>query len=656
MKYNSQARIQNNTFDGLSYGIYSQDYYPGASFDDISGNTFNINITGIYENGVTGSQIYLNNFYMSTDLGRLAYSGAPNIISVYKNACSNYIFEENNFNGEAAQIDVPHIGLLINDGGSNDQIIYKNNFTEFDYAILAQGSNRNSTGSSGLSFKCNTMDFQNNDISVSSASLGSGIGIATSQGSGQSGNTKAAGNLFNKVDYLPQFYEIESQFWNLSNIPSAVTYHHHNMNGELESLKKRIIPGYLESSYINGVTVTPNNLSTWDPSASCPSQIQSSGKEEKLASADVGIASTENTLNTLVDDGNTPELKQEVQSAVSNEAYDLHNELLNSSPYLSNEVLETATQKEEVLSNPLIRDVLVANPHSAKDEEVLTMIDSRNMPDYMKEQIISGQAIISGKEQLEAQLHQQRMEYNATLSLIIAEYLDAEHDNYSIDNAKQYLSNAKNIDARYQLAGLYFNEGNTQALASTLNSISIDFDLNQDQSQELSDMSNYFSIVNQLKVNGRQAHNLNDAEINELNSIYENSNNKASIYARNLLLQAQEIEYQAPVILPDMDNKSTLVTTQANTSNTQQDPVFIQVYPNPAKDYIIFEYDIISEFDKAHVIIYQGTKGEQIKQIGLVSSQNSLTIDVKDLSPGAYIASIQVDGKTLKSIKFTIAK
>ena len=153
----------------------------------------------------------------------------------------------------------------------------------------------------------------------------------------------------------------------------------------------------------------------------------------------------------------------------------------------------------------------------------------------------------------------------------------------------------------------------------------------------------------------RQVSELTSNEINTLTTLYENSQNKASVYARNILLAAEEIEYDAPVIYPDMGNKSSLITQQANNSQQLAEQVYIDVYPNPARDYIIFEYDIVKKYESAQLHIYDGVKSNLLMQQNIEEKQNSVSIGVKDWAPGVYIASIVVDGKILKSIKFTVA-
>jgi len=149
-----------NTFSGLHRGI---DYYLSNSYKIIrvEDSKFENNTTGIYLSGASNVRITSNTFNIPaiTDHCGLYLDNCP----------SGYTVEENKFIGATLpdENSSSNYGLVVNNSGSEEKMIYNNYFESLYYAAQAQYVNRN-TGNkvTGLVYKCN--DFRTNiyDITV----------------------------------------------------------------------------------------------------------------------------------------------------------------------------------------------------------------------------------------------------------------------------------------------------------------------------------------------------------------------------------------------------------------------------------------------------------------------------------------------------------
>jgi len=118
------------------------------------------------------------------------------------------------------------------------------------------------------------------------------------------------------------------------------------------------------------------------------------------------VDSTQMLLSQLVDGGNTEQLNTDVQSSIPPDALPLYNDLMGKSPYLSDTVMITAVNKEDVLSSSMVTDILSANPQAAKSEEIMDQVENRINPltDEQMSQVLEGLTETGGKEILEGEI------------------------------------------------------------------------------------------------------------------------------------------------------------------------------------------------------------------------------------------------------------
>lgn len=131
---------------------------------------------------------------------------------------------------------------------------------------------------------------------------------------------------------------------------------------------------------------------------------------------------TSETLITLIDEGETSDKVLEVNLASPSEALEVRNSILQYSPFVSDTVLKSSIYREELLNNAMIRDIMVANPHSAKSGTIMQELDMRldPMPEYMKDEILEGIFVLSAKELMEAKRDMDMQFYNYGFNRILS--------------------------------------------------------------------------------------------------------------------------------------------------------------------------------------------------------------------------------------------
>jgi len=159
-----------------------------------------------------------------------------------------------------------------------------------------------------------------------------------------------------------------------------------------------------------------------------------------MTAAEAMANQTEATLVSLVDGGNTEALDYTVQTAFPDEGFEVQQDLITESPYLSDRVMTSTVEREDMMPNAMVRDVLVANPQSAKSQEVLTKLDERAepMPDYMMDQIMAGAEVAGTKETLELELSGHITERSEAYQNLYMHYKTQSEDEFREEYPKLY--------------------------------------------------------------------------------------------------------------------------------------------------------------------------------------------------------------------------
>lgn len=375
-----------------------------------------------------------------------------------------------------------------------------------------------------------------------------------------------------------------------------------------------------------------------------------------MAEAESNIQTTEDTLLARVDGGDTQVLNNFILMSMPGEELQTRQHLLNYSPYLSDTVMKSAIYKEDVLPNAIIRDILVANPQSAKSNDVLQQLDKRfePMPDYMMAQIMNGKDSLGKKEELEAKLAFWKQKYNIAFNRLINIYLNDTVNSESFDNLALIFKNKNTIESKYSLAFLYFQQGDINQVNTILNNIPDDFNLSNNEEAVYNDYLDYFDVIKQLKYDSLNILDLESTQITCLFNLSENSAALTEAYARNILTDAGLMNYDETVIFPDA-HKSAKADNYDDVKITDENKSFLTAFPNPAKNFVILKYKLDTETVSANIKIYD-VNGKFIKSININDMQNQIIISTKSFNPGIYFIVLQTSNNQKETVKLNVIR
>lgn len=631
-----------NEFINLKQGVKAYGLSNPSQFTiDIKNTDFDC-ANGAYLMDVANTEVLLNNFTEREN--RYDVTTGEHLYGLYLDMCTDYYVEGNEFEGIATGIPAHLVGLVVKNQHTANTEIYRNSFDGLGAATEAIGQNKHPDWSTptGLRLRCNEYNngITNVYITEDTNNPGTTNGIALTQGVNSGLPDELAGNLFGTSSGLHIF--------NASTCGYFAYYHHKT------SSNPRVKPSFNQGSFsVNEITT-----SLYGPE-SCPNNlaVQIIGSKSKATSEKQVIEDTEQTLMSLVDGGDTEALKQEVIFTGDAEAYDSYNDLMSKEGYLSETVLEEVAAKETALNKAMVRDVLVANPQAAKSTKVQDKLDTRldPLPEYMRAQIQEGLTELSAKEYLDLRIAKAKVKHDYYIRKGVQQAIEAGQEEGAADPTDAVLtllSNTNDLTFEYQKLEILDAKGRSTEAEQVL-SLMQSMDKSQKQVENLQDFIDIRTMLKTWEEAGKNMHALEQADISALKG-YSQKNNKAAAKAIAILAINNELDYIAPVYMPeDNTNRSAQTWSSFGAPTVEKD--MLKLYPNPAKDYFTIEYSFTTN-DKPIVLKVTDVQGKVVYTKQLQYKHDQLVINASTYSKGAYYISLFAGSQLIKSKSIQINK
>jgi len=626
-------------FNNLRYGVYALNS-TSSKYICIDTAIFLNNLTGIYMSAVDEQRITSNDLLIDYFEDFSVAYDTPKPVGLYLETCKYYMIEENSFSNESTIENATGIHIL--NSGPYASEVYNNSFDGFYSGVTAAGENRNGS-LEGLCLICNDFMRCETDIYVTpeGGSITANLGINQQQGLPNGQADGPAGNTFT----IDDFQDLEKNYYNET---ANTIYYAHHLNLGLVKLEP--------NPYYN-INVQPDPFADYSKQESCPSNlgggIDIPTEMLTLSNESVQIEAYQDTLGQYVDGGDTDNLTLEVQTSFPDEAMQIRQELLNESPYLSDTVMETAIMKENVLPNVMIRDILVANPQSAKSAEVLNTLDDRfiPMPDYMMSEIMQGLNAIGAKEILEQELSKHKTIHSKSLSKLLRHYKQDTINAWAHDSLISLLLAEPFPGPHYKAAFIYLEQNDSLSIQSTLDNIPQVFILSDRETIVHNLFLDYFGILSELQEDSLAS--IDSIQELALLNIAQNDHLLTGLYARNHLHGYDLINYIEPIFLPESLKSTPTWGNYKPVSGSNSK--LMKIFPNPAGGYFIIEYDL-REINGKAVLILSDLNGRRLDSFTIEDKQNQQLLGTSSYPSGMYILQLFINNALIETHKVQIIK
>lgn len=625
-----------STFEGLYYGvIINYNNVSGTYSSFVSNSIFTNNSIGIKLNPNTNIVSIKNNVfnvgYNEPDKG---ICGTSQGFGIYLNNSNTFIIEDNAFNKYAqAPADGVYIGIEANNTQTGSDEIFRNSFQGLTHANHATDQNWLTDEYEGLEYYCNEHSNNNNDLFFTFKNNQNTSGVQRSQGN----NNNSTGNVFtNNINgynlYNNTSFDVDYYYNVAENSEIPFSYTAATINPKPQIL----VAGCNDGTDIKGLT-----------------DAEKQAMESDYTNAEADYNSVKSLYQSLNDGGNTEVLKTEVSSSWPDDMWELREELLGLSPYLSTDVLKTAADKTEVLPESILFEILAANPDELKKEELMAYLENKEepLPDYM----ISILRQLADGETAKTIMLNDMARYNRQKSRIARQMLVSLPFEAEADAAEYrlWLSRLEGMHNDRKIVASLIAEGKTTDALALANLFPELYAL---ENQALNEHEYYMDMLSldiDLKSENRSPAQLNSSEMALVEQIAQNSQSYAGAQARGLLEHFYGLHFCECANTIVDENKSM-------DSHIEQDDfakamgLNIKTEPNPASSWVAFNYQLPLGSEHAELLI-KALDGKHIAQFRLSSEQGQEVWDSRNIKAGTYIYEL-VCGELKQTGKIIIVK
>jgi hypothetical protein len=623
-----------NSFENLKYGIKSN----GGDNVLIDRSDFIENRGGAWIISSEALQFTRNdlNVYDYDVNSSLDYE----TFGLYLEGCTGYQVEENDFHDGL-------LGLVVYNSGYDPNEIYYNDFYNLngnDVATGAIGMGANGwimDQPNGLQFRCNDFNQTDYAIGVTGGDLHTQNGLITvdlstiswKQGQNfQTGDYESADNTF-WLFWLTG----EHDFYIDENVSGINLYgEKYRYNGAYDNLANRDA----NINNFNSNEVGRHYYGTFTTrEEECPSNLGGGGwiptplLLDDLNQKNDSLSDIEQEYNALLSIQNENSLQLSAQNANEFTTHNVHNALMEASPYLTASVLNAYMMNNQVSEMSRTSVLLANSPLPVSVQENLNNADlSSNLKQYIRQQQDGENPL----ERMENQISTFKSSIQYITDRLHIRYMNSDSVEL-ISEWQQMLESKSDFHSKEKLVSLYKSAGNLEAAENLLANMETEL-IGSDKPEKLKQIR-----VKQVELrlrNNDVSESLNASDKKFLYSVAEDYNNRSGSMARGLLMSAGLETYEPVIFMPNPTNAKSasagMISEQEDLSRDEDIELSTRfnIYPNPATDILSVEF--ITSEEACTFVIYD-IQGRQIRSIEKEESLGYLTIDVSDLESGSYI-------------------
>lgn len=650
------ANVLPSKFIGLDHGIEARTATTARNFF-VDRARFENNVCGVYANAVPGFEVHRSNFIIGKRT--LVLSGtvderfADRHRGIYSVEGYGFLVDDNDFALDPNATTTTTEGIVIGYSRAHNDMVFRNAAHDMESAYVGEGICADKTQKSlvGLHFQCNTNDGDLTDFwsrQVTSQGLLPDQTIRLVQGD----LSRSADNTFDRLGTGGQL-----DFKNTNFANSALLYWWAPPAAPYQPLYNT--PTYVQEASSSGGTPVDR------PEGNCDARSLGHGlmrgadgaEEDRTALRTVmdgeqaAYATTRQAYDALLDDGSTADLLQAINSAWPEDAYDLRQHLLEVSPYVSAEAIK-ALAEEHVMPTSMLTEVSAANPDALRSNGLLGWLrdgSTAGLTEQQLQQLDQAVNVRTARTAMEALLAGHLSERTQAADLLLATYQADSVD--QVDSVRAVWRTFTSPEARYAEVLTYLQQDDYSAAAAVADAVGQEFTEEQVPTGDQARMAAYITFLEGIHADGRTPYDLDSTEVDALEALAGEGQDRAAVWAHNLLCAIYDRCTPPPTGGDDGSPKALIRPMEA--AGNSNGGVLLRTHPNPASTWVALDYDLRATPDHAMLLIRDVT-GREMDRLAISATQGQLVWDARVVPAGTYSAELFNGGVRIRTEKLVV--
>ena len=631
---------------GFEFAIRSSIVLGFYNYSLYNNNNLYQNLKGIVVENMCFQEINENNIILNESTGVLALDESGDPEGIFINGGGYFEVMENVITGDKLDDGRYTIGIRFRDILTDSDMSYKNDLNDLNIGVMANGHNTTEDNNGGLEFICNSFDDCEYDIHISDF-----------PGFDPSDVTIDQVQRYEEYDEFEELEEYSASNLLTLNPPYTESHLKYGSSWEVEyyfdpeiyaeedlkfsfNIEKIELPESYHCQSLIRTILDDDLIVNW--------QILDKWENDAI-NAGTEFHSVKFLYHSLLDDGNTDALENEVTMSWSDDTWEMRQRLLDISPFVTRDVLFGVADRTDVFPHPIALEIFIANPDVLKDNAFIDYLSTKAdpMPEYMIGILLASR----DQETLRTELEEQIGSYADIYSDAIAHLIKA-NKLLGQTGSMELMENSDFILMEY---GLLEYEILHQDLVQA-NNRKLDLEefigRNAYFADDFQEFNNWLDLVSEIVLQSKNWNQLNSSEISELLSLTDEFHTVAGKKAMAVLNYYYDGDFFIP---PSINNDYSPRNYELEIKDTQTQEL-VTVYPNPGVEFVNIQFAIPNEIFKSFELRIFNNLGQLMDIVEVNQSSEMFTFDVSDWKTGIYFIEFEVPYYGLQSEKFEVLR